>query len=176
MIYMLQKYTTYRILQLFFDYPTKNFQLREICRILGLGMPSVRNHVKKLEKLVFIKREKRGVYESYISNRNELFKAYKRNDILLRLRESGLIDFVVDTFVPDVIILFGSASRGEDLENSDIDLLVVAKEKEIDLKNFEKKLKRKITLHFEPKISEIPKELLNNIINGIVLYGYLKVF
>jgi len=173
---MLQNYTTYKILQLFFDYPTKHFQLREICRILDLGMPSVRNHVKKLEKLSFIKKEKRGVYQSYTSNKNDLFKIYKRNDVLVRLYECKLIDFLVDKFTPDAIVLFGSASRGEDVESSDIDLLVMAKKKEINLKIFEDKLKRRITLHFETRILDIPKELLNNIINGIVVYGYLKVF
>ena len=173
---MLQNYTTYRILQLFFDFPTKHFQLREICRILKLGMPSVRNHVKKLEKQGFIKKEKKGVYESYVSTKNDAFKIYKRNDILIRIHESGLVDFLADTFVPDSITLFGSASRGEDIESSDIDLFLMAKEKKIDLKKFEDKLKRKITLHFESNVSEIPKELLNNIINGIVIYGYLQVF
>lgn len=173
---MLQDYTTYRVLQLFFDYPTKHFQLREICRILNLGMPSVRNQIKNLEKRNFIKKEKIGIYGSYVSNKNELFKIYKRNDILLRLHESRLIDFLVDSFTPDAIVLFGSASRGEDVEESDIDLLIMAKEEKVDIKIFEKRLKRKITLHFETKISDIPKELLNNIINGIVIYGYLKVF
>ncbi len=176
MYHMLQDYTTYRILGLFFDYPTRHFHLREICRILGLGMPSVRNHVKKLEKLNFIKKEKKGVYESCIATRNELFNAYKKNDLLLRIHESGLINFLADAFVPDAIVLFGSASRGEDVESSDIDLFLIAKEKEVDLKRFEKKLGRKIALHFESRTSDLPKELLNNVINGMVLYGYLKVF
>ena len=173
---MLQNYTTYRILQLFFDFPTKHFQLREICRILKLGMPSVRNHIKELEKQGFIKREKRGVYASYVSSGNHLFKIYKRNDVLLKICESGLIDFLADIFVPDAVVLFGSASRGEDIETSDIDLFLIAKEKQVNLKKFEEKFKRKITLHFEEKIRGIPKELMNNIINGIVVYGYLKAF
>ncbi len=172
---MLQNYNRYRILQLFFDYPTKHFQLREICRILKLGIPSVRNHVKELEKNGFLKKEKGSVYESYIASKNDLFKIYKINDVLFRIHESGLIDFLADTFVPDTIILFGSASKGEDIETSDIDLFLIAKEKNVVLKNFEKKLKRKITLHFETEISQIPKELLNNVINGIVVHGYLKV-
>lgn len=173
---MLQEYTTYRILKLFFDQPTRHFQLREISRMLKLGMPSVINHIKKLEKEGFIKKEKRGVYESYISSGSDLFKVYKRNDILLRIYESGLIDFLADEFMPDAIVLFGSCARGEDIETSDVDLLVVAKEKEVELKKFESALKRKISLHFEENVSEIPKELLNNIVNGIVVYGYLTVF
>ncbi|MBI2675807.1 MAG: nucleotidyltransferase domain-containing protein [Candidatus Aenigmarchaeota archaeon] len=173
---MIKNYTTYRILQLFFDCPTKSFHLREICRLTKLGMPSVRNHVKKLEKWGFIMRKKSGVYEGYISDRSEMFKIYKRNDMLIRLKESGLIEFLVETFIPDAVVLFGSAARGEDIESSDIDLLLIAKEKEVDLKRFKKDLKRNISLHFEGKVSYIPKELLNNIINGIVVYGYLRVF
>ncbi len=173
---MIQEYNTYRILQLFFDQPTKHFQLREIGRLLNLGMPSVINHVKKLEKQELIKKEKNGVYDSYISSGSALFKTYKRNDILLRIHQSGLIDFLDDALMPDTVVLFGSCSRGEDIETSDIDLFVIASEKDIDLKKFEKKLKRKISLHFEEKISGVPKELLNNIVNGIVVFGYLKVF
>jgi len=172
---MIQKYNTYRILRLFFDSPTKKFQLREISRLVNLGMPSVINHVKKLEKDDFIKKIDGGIYSSFISNRNEKFKIFKRNDILIRIQESGLIELLVDNFVPDTIVLFGSSSRGEDIEESDIDLFLVTKEKKIDLKKFEKQLKRKISFHFEENIKKIPKELLNNIANGIVLYGYLEV-
>lgn len=172
---MLQNYTTYRILQLFFDSPTKLFQLREISRLINVSLPSVINHVKKLEKEGFIKREKKGVYESYTANKTDRFKLYRRSDILIRLYESGLIEYLDDELSPSVIVLFGSASRGEDIEDSDIDLFILAKEEDLDLKKYEKKLKRKIEPFFEEKIKDIPKELLNNINNGIVLKGYLKV-
>jgi predicted nucleotidyltransferase len=82
----------------------------------------------------------------------------------------------VQTCALPILVLFGSCARGEDIETSDLDLLVVAKEKEVDLKKFESALKRKISLHFEENVSQIPKELLNNIINGIVVFGYLTVF
>ena len=172
---MIQNYNTYKILKLFFDFPRKKFQLRELSRKTNVGLPSVINHVKKLEKEGFVKRVSEGVYDSYVSNRNEKFKSYRKNDVLLRLKESGLVDFLADEFIPDTIVLFGSASMGEDVEESDIDLFLVAKEKDVKLENFEKSLNRKINLHFEEKISDLPKELLNNIANGIVLYGYLKV-
>lgn len=115
------------------------------------------------------------MYESYVASKNEIFRLYKRNDVLIRIEESGLRDFLADTFVPDVIVLFGSASRGEDIETSDIDIFLMAKEKEVNLKRYEEKLHRKISLHFEENVHDVPKELLNNIINGIVIHGYLKV-
>lgn len=175
MYHMLQNYTAYRILRLFFDYPTKSFQLREISRMLKLGMPSVKLHIDRLEKEEFIKREKRGTYASYRASGNEKFMLYKKTDMLLRLHESGLIEFLADELSPNAIVFFGSASRGEDIERSDIDLLVITKEKDINLKRFEKSLKRKINILFEPNLKNVPKELLNNILNGTVIYGYLKV-
>jgi len=144
--------------------------------MLKMGMPSVSNHVKSLEAAGFVKREKKGVYGSYVSSKNDIFRLYKRNDMLLRIYESGLADFLAERLAPDAIVLFGSASRGEDIETSDIDLFLITKEKEVDVAKFEKRLKRKIALHFEENVSRIPKELLNNIINGIAVYGYLKVF
>jgi len=176
MYHMIQDCTTYRVLRVFLDYPTRHFQLREICRLLKMGMPSIRSHVRRLEQQGFVRKEKHGVYESYVSTRNELFKLYKRNDILLRLHDSGLVSFLADKFVPDCIVLFGSASRGEDVEDSDTDLLVIAKEKKVELEEFEDKVRRKISLHFEEKLSNLPRELLNNVVNGIVVYGYLEVF
>ena len=173
---MLQNYTTYRVLRLFFDQPTKGFQLREITRMLKLGMPSVKLHTDRLEKEEFVKREKKGTYASYKASGNEKFMLYKKTDMLLRLHESGLVEFLADEMSPNAIVLFGSASRGEDIERSDIDLLVIAKEKDIDLERFEKRLKRRINILFEPNLKNMPKELLNNILNGVVIHGYLEVF
>lgn len=171
---MLQNYNTYKVLELFFDFPTKHFQLREISRLTGLGLPSVINHIKQLKKEGLIIKEKVHVYTSYRAEKTGKFRLYKKIDMIKRLNESGLIKFLEEKFSPDAIVLFGSASKGEDIENSDIDLFILAKEEEISLKAFEKKLKRMINLFFEEKISDVPKELMNNIINGIVLSGYLK--
>lgn len=46
------------------------------------------------------------MYESYVSSRNDLFKLYKKNDVLLRLHDSGLVGFLADKFVPEAIVLF----------------------------------------------------------------------
>ena len=173
---MIQNYITYRVLRLFFDSPTKGFQLREMSRLLKLGLPTVRNNARLLLKLGFLKKEKTGVYERYFASGSDIYKIYKTNDVLIRIYESGLVEFLEKSFVPDAVILFGSASRGEDAEASDIDLFLIAKERDIDLKKFEVSLKRKINMHFNEKVSKIPKELLNNLINGIVIYGFFKVF
>ena len=76
--------------------------------------------------------------------------------------------------MPKSIVLFGSYQKGEDSENSDIDLFVECDKEELDVKIFEKKLGRKIELHFKKDFTLYPKELKNNIINGIVLSGFLE--
>ncbi len=175
--HMLQEYTRYRILQEFFDCPRKNFQMREISRNTKITQPAVINHLKALIKEEFIIRENKGIYPTYIANRdNTKFKIYKKINMLLRLYGSKLIDYIYDTCSPKVIILFGSASIGEDTEQSDIDFFVDSKTKELNLGKYEKLLKRKINILYEENFGKIAGELKNNILNGIILKGYLRVF
>lgn len=173
---MIQNYNRYRVLQLYFDSPRKEFQLREMSRMLKLGLPSVRNHIKALEKEKFVKKVKVVAYSFYKADINSRFKLYKITNALIRIFESGLISYINDKCMPDTIILFGSASRGEDIEESDIDIFVQSPEKKLDLEKYEKVLNRKIVPFFEEKFSKLSKELRNNIINGIKLSGYLKIF
>lgn len=76
------------------------------------------------------------------------------------------------------IIVFGSYARGEDTEDSDIDLYVeTSSKKKPNLKKYEDRLKREIQLFVYKDIHKIKnKELANNIINGIALNGYVEVF
>ena len=174
---MLQNYSRYRILQEFFDFPTKDFFMRELSRKTKISQPSVINHLRALMKEGLIIREEKGLYPTYKANReNEIFKVLKISNLILRMKSSGLIDYIYDTVFPDVIILFGSAARGEDIETSDIDLFVQAKEKKLKLAKYEKQLNRKISIFFKEDFGKLNEELKNNILNGIVLKGYIKVF
>ena len=174
---MIQKYTRYRILQEFFDFPLKDFHMREISRRAKITQPSVINHLNALVKEGLIIKEKKGIYPTYKANRDdELFKLYKKSDIMLRIKQSGLSDYIYDSCQPDVIVLFGSGSNGDDVEGSDVDLFIQAPEKKLNLSQYEKKLNRKISLFFEENFLRLSKELRNNIINGIILRGYLKAF
>lgn len=174
---MLQKYSKYRILQEFFDFPKKDFQMRELSRRTKIAQTSVMNHLRALVKEKMVIKEKKGIYPTFRANRdNELFKIHKKTNLLLRLYKTGLVDYVYDNCMPDVIILFGSAAKGEDVEESDIDLFVQAKAKKLSLERYNKALNRKITLFFEENFSRLSKELKNNILNGIILRGYIKVF
>jgi predicted nucleotidyltransferase len=174
---MLQKYSRYRILQEFFDFPRKSFQMREISRRVKLAQPSVVNHLKVLQKDGLIVKVEGGIYPAFKANReNEDFKLLKEQNLVWRIHRCKLISLLDEKLIPNCIVLFGSASRGEDTETSDIDIFVQAEEEELGLERYEKMLNRKLKLFFEPKLGTLSKELLNNITNGEVLYGYLKIF
>ena len=178
---MLQKSSMNKTAEVFFISPTKKHYLMDISRNIKLAHTSVKNSLNKLIKLGLITKfiENKGgrkfpIYKANLDDKN--FKKYKVIYNISAILESGLIDFIEDKLMPNSIVLFGSYQRGEDIEGSDIDLFVECKRKELNLSLFEKKLMRKIQLHFNEKFSSYSKELKNNIINGMVLKGYLKVF
>lgn len=172
---MYREYNRYKILSLFFDAPNKKYQLRELERKSGISLPSVRDHVKALEKSEFVEGVKTGVYKGYKLADNQRVRAYKRNDLLTKLEETELVDEIEKKCRPNCIILFGSAVEGKDDERGDVDIFVQSKENKIELGEYEEKLKRNINLLFEPTINKLSDELVNSLANGITLRGFLKV-
>lgn len=165
-----------KIMELLFEEPSKNFQIREISRLTKIAVTSVKNYLKELQKNKLILKDKKTFYPSYIANQqNRLFKIYKQQFIILKLYSTDLIGYLEDNLHPKCIILFGSVRKGEYNKNSDIDIFVQTKEKHLDLMKFEKIFKHKISLFFEENINKLSNELFNNIINGIKLSGYLKL-
>ena len=95
--------------------------------------------------------------------------------MLIRLIENGLIKQLEEKFTPNTIVLYGSAADGRDDERGDIDIFIQSNPGEINLEKYEKELKRKINIVFEPNIEKIDNKLKNTLANGIVLSGFLKV-
>lgn len=174
-IKMYQTFNRYRILQEFFDRPNKRFQLRELSRETGIGLPSVRNHVIALRDEGLVSEVEEGLYPSYKLGVNRKTRAYKRENLIIRLEDSGLLDELEKKLRPNCIVLYGSAVDGRDDERGDIDIYVQAEEGVIDLREYEKELNRKITFMYEPEIKKLNRELLNSLANGITLRGFLKV-
>ncbi len=178
---MLKKDNCLIILQVFFDDPIPvgiGFQLREISRKINLAPKSVKTYLTELEreKLIVRKEHRIHKYPVYYANRdNDYFKFLKRINTLKAIKESGLLDYLNEKCMPEVIILFGSASKGEDVKESDMDIYLQCEEKRMDLSKYEKELKRNIHLFFEKKFDKLSEELKKNIINGDKLKGYLNL-
>jgi len=171
-----------KIIRLFMENKEKEIHIREISRILKISATTASKYLNLLEKEDILKSEKKLGHLIYKPKESLQFKSKKTEYNLEKINSSGLIDYLVKEFEPETIILFGSFAKADNINSSDIDLLVITpRKKDISLDQFEKKLGHKIQLfvhsHSEiEKIKEKNKELLNNWINGIKLYGYLELF
>lgn len=173
---MLLKDNPLKVMGLFFDYPEKNFHIRQMARLTRLSAPGVLKIIFKLKKRGLLISKSNGLVENVYATRNPVFLRLKTAYNMLNLEESGLIKSLKDTYEePEAIVLFGSFSKGEDSSESDVDIAVVTgKHAELSLKLFEKRVKRRINIH-EIKLNECTSEFKNNLANGVVLSGYLQL-
>lgn len=168
-----------KIKEYFFVNPSVKMRVREIEKALKLPLPSVIRYCKELKEEGILTTISIGKSLFYTGDReNRGFLLQKRLYNIKSLYDSGLIDFLKNELSNPVIILFGSYEKGEDTENSDIDLYIETPSKKIaSLTEFERKLKRKMQLFSHKNIAEIKNpNLANNIINGIVLNNFIEVF
>lgn len=169
------------IMGIFMESPEREYHIREIARLAGVSPMTSRKYLSELNKEGLIRAEKGKVVENYRADMDsQKFRDYKVFRTIRKMRESGLVEYLEDRLNYPAIILFGSASRGMDTGDSDIDLFVVTGSgAEVGLKVFEKRIGRGIQL-FTATRGEIKsgedRELYNNVLNGIVLSGYVEVF
>jgi len=171
-MYLMEQRCSYlRVLSVFFVEPTTVHFIKEISKRINLAHTSVRNYITDLNAKGLIKKKKTKPFSGFVANReNEDFIFYKKVYNLYTLKE--LNHFLIQEFWPKLIVLFGSYSRGEDVESSDIDLLIVSKvKKDVDLTRFEKNLKRDINLLIVDNLEKLDESLIKKIYNGFVLHG-----
>jgi predicted nucleotidyltransferase len=168
-----------KIKKYFFLNPTSKIRVRQLERKLNLPLPSIIRYCRELEQEKILKKEEiSGVslYSAYRNSENYLLEKKLFN--LRSIYESGLIKHLIENYSNPVVVLFGSYSKGEDIETSDIDLYIeTPKKQEFNLNKFEGILSRKIQVFNYKNLKEVPNpHLANNILNGITLNGFLEVF
>ncbi|MFT4326662.1 MAG: nucleotidyltransferase domain-containing protein [Candidatus Woesearchaeota archaeon] len=105
-------------------------------------------------------------------------KQYKAFLLIQELYTSGFMEYVEQHYEYPTVILFGSAARGELSAHSDIDMCIISsKQEDMDCSVFNACLPRDLHLFIVTKqeFKAYPKELLQNMLNGVVLMGYMEV-
>lgn len=165
-----------KILKVLFENPTTKYHIRELARIAKLNPNTIINITNELEKEgIIIRERKKHLVEISGNIENQLFVQTKRIFNLSQIQKFGLIEFLQEKYSPKAISLIGSYSRGEDIEKSDIDIVIISNphDKSTDLSKYEKILNRKIQLIITD-YKNMSNEFYINLINGIVLSGYLE--
>ena len=165
-------------LEPFFEAPNTEFNVREIARILKITPATASKRLKELKCAGFIKHRKERIFDLYKADiDSEIYRNLKIYYTIQQLKDAGLIETLNRFYLKPAIVLFGSASRGMDTEDSDIDLLIITENIKVlpEQKKYEQKLKRKIQLFTHKSIKEIKNEhLANNMANGITLQGNVE--
>jgi len=165
-----------KILTMFFENPSKEFQIRGIARMLKIPKTTVSYKINAFVKKGIVIRQKGGIFPTFrANNESELYRFEKKQEYLKRIMDSGFLDYIEKETNSKCIILYGSFAKGENDSKSDLDLFVQARDTKIDVSSFEKKLGHPINILFENDINKLSSELFNNILNGIKLRGYVKV-
>tara|TARA_Y100000296_G_scaffold85473_1_gene121503 strand:+ start:3477 stop:3989 length:513 start_codon:yes stop_codon:yes gene_type:complete len=161
-------------LELFFKDNFRRINVREYARLQKISPPSASKILNNFSFEKLLIKENYKNYQYYLANKeNPLFINLSRLYWQQKLESSGLLNYFQKETINPLIILFGSFSKAEINENSDIDISIFTSSKvKLNIKKFEKKLGRKIQLFIFKDSKEVKnKHLLNNIYNGLIISG-----
>ena len=176
---MIRKSIKNTIKEHFLTYPTAKLRVRGIERTLKLALPSIIRYCKELRTEGILAITKIGNVVFLTADRtNPNYLLEKRLFNIKQLYLSGLIKHLREALSNPPVIVFGSYARGEDIEDSDIDLYIeTPSKKSINLESFEKFLHRRIQVFRHEGIHSVKNpHLANNIMNGITLNSSVEVF
>lgn len=175
--------STALVMMHFFKHPTIEFTLSEVAGHTNLSKSTVSKIIDALKRAGFLTIVDLGVVYRIRANLDgTLYKREKTAFNIYTILRSEIGGFLAKKFNnPKCIALFGSFRNGEDQRGSDIDIAVEVPDGEKtgnqrfeEFKQFEEMLERKIVVHvFNRK--EVDHNLFHNIVNGVVLYGFLEV-
>lgn len=159
----------------FFEDCYRRINVREYSRLAKMSPPTASKLLSGYNKEGLLLVEKNRNYIFYYANKgSKVFIGLSR--IYWQIRLKKVIDFFIEKLTNPTIILYGSLSKAEAKADSDIDFCIIGQKKELDIKDFEANLKRKVQLFFFDSIGSIKnKDLASNIINGYVLEGRIRI-
>lgn len=179
MIRLYQNVTQMKVLAHFIEFPTEEFYLRELGRILGMSPMTVRRSLDLLLDDGFIVREERKNQILYAANMENLtFRFLKISYNLAVLEEKHVVEYLLKNVQGiSSIVLYGSYARGENDAHSDIDILTISMAKKVDTDKISKKIGQEVNImnftstQWTKQAKDNRAFYLDIITEGIVLYG-----
>lgn len=172
-----------KIMYWFFAFPTREVGLNDLVDTLKISKTTANRVVKQLIEDGFLKLQILGNMWRITADNEHMFTYSRKISFHLQsIYESGIIDEIYKQ-LPNAkcLVLFGSYRKGDDTEDSDIDIAVeVVDNNEVSIHKLgilDKIGYREnvpVTLHIFSR-NKVDLNLFANIANGIVLKGFLEV-
>jgi predicted nucleotidyltransferase len=161
-------------LEPFFEDCYREISVRKYSRIMKMSAPTASTILKNYEKEEFLKkREDKGYLLFRINRENPVVLDLSR--IYWKIRLKRITGKISESMHNPAVILFGSLSKLEAKQDSDIDITIISKTiKKIDLNADEKELKRSIQAFYFKSSKDISKDLKANILKGSILAGEIE--
>lgn len=165
------------VLEPFFNSP-KHWHFDELHKKIGISKPQLSSWLKKFVKERTILRVKKaGKMPYYTCNfDNPDFQNTKRLFALKTFNESGLLSHITALEGAKVVIIFGSFSRFDWYDHSDIDIFIYGDDSHFEQGKYELKLHRDIQIHLARNKKDLKrmKKLLPYILSGDFIKGSIQ--
>jgi len=167
-----------RMLELFFNNPTKEWHFEEILGEAKITRSKASQWLRKFAKKKMIRRIKeKGKMPYYIAEyQSSAYQNRKKLFSLNALYECGFLDHLSSLPKAKAVIVFGSIVRWDWYKDSDIDLFVYGNPEGLDTTAYESKLHREIQLFIcqdKDELGKLGAGLIRNIIKGSLVKGDL---
>ena len=133
------------LLALYFTNPNKKYYLRELERLLNFSVGNIRRELIKLESTgLFLSENKGNLVYYYLNQSYPLFEELKSIIFKTSGAPKMLQNFLEKFNGISHAFIYGSFAKGEEKEDSDIDLLIIGEVNEDKLIEMISKLERKL--------------------------------
>ncbi|MFQ5406194.1 MAG: nucleotidyltransferase domain-containing protein [Candidatus Micrarchaeia archaeon] len=142
-----QKTNTLRVLAFFFENPYSENYLRQIARKTCISPSSLSRVLETLHKLGLVSKRVEKNASFFKANLSAQFKEQKIAYTVSKIAKTKVIEEIQSHSQGlSAILLYGSAAKGEDDENSDYDFLVVCSSCNVSAESLSQKLGRDVSL------------------------------
>ncbi len=165
-----------KVLELFFNNPTKQWHFETVLEKSGVSRSKASKWLAKFSREGIIKRIKPSkAMPYYLSDfENPAYQNCKKVYALEQFYSTGFLNHLSTLPRAKTVIVFGSFSRWDWHEGSDIDIFIYGDAEGFEVGKFELTLNREIQLFECPNIEELKKYgegLITNILKGHIIKG-----
>ncbi len=171
-----RKFVGFMVLEFFLKNPSREIHIRKLSRELGISVGSAKTYCYLLRKENILKEKKQANLKLFrLDNENYISREYKKAYYLTYLKELGIEEIVKNE---DSLAIYGSYASGNFDEKSDIDILVIGENKDINNKkliSIKNKSNKEIQLTVIPYYKWETMKKKNDSFSNSVLKNYILI-